>query len=247
MEAISCLSTQILDKPSPEEGAVYLWCSHLDRSPQDVQALLLTLSDDERVRADRFCFQVDRTRCIVRRGLLRVILGSYLHIEPSSLCFCYGPQGKPRLALTNHDQELHFNVSHSNNLALLAFSWQRRIGVDIEAMRPVPDLESVSKLVFSTRENVGFHLLPSEQQMEAFFDSWTCKEGYLKATGEGLSQAPSEIELSLLPGGGVRLLSVKGSQQEAKRWYLASFSPARGYKAALVVEGIECRVQHISM
>src|SRR5258708_9510447 len=196
MDSISCLPTQTLHMNQLSTGAIHIWRVGLDRSPLDIEELWLTLSADEQVRANRFFFQADRTRFIVSRGLLRVFLGGYLDTEAASLCFCYGPQGKPSLSLAHAARVLHFNVSHSNTLAVFAFSWQR-IGVDIEYMYPIPDIDSITKLVFTKQENVVFHLLPVEQQMEVFFKVWTCKEAYLKPTASGFSQAPDDIDLLL--------------------------------------------------
>ena len=105
----------------------------------------------------------------------------------------------------------------------------------------------MTNLVFTKQENVVFHLLPVEQQMEVFFKVWTCKEAYLKATGAGFSQAPDEIELLVAPGEAVRLLSVSGSRQAAQNWHLKPFNLAEGYKATVAVEGTDCRLQCFNM
>jgi 4'-phosphopantetheinyl transferase len=78
-------------------------------------------------------------------------------------------------------------------------------------------------------------LTPSEQQL-AFFQSWTCKEAYLKATGEGLAQL-QQVEVSLAPEQPYRLLNIATDAQATAHWSLQTLTPAPDYVAALAVEG----------
>jgi len=71
---------------------------------------------------------------------------------------------------------------------------------------------------------------------EAFFNAWTRKEAYLKATGEGLVGL-GKVEVSLIPGEPAAVLRIEGSAQPARRWSMHHLLPARGYMAALAVEG----------
>lgn len=57
---------------------VHVWCASLDQPLWCVSQLLQTLSTNERMRAERLCFEQDRKHFIVGRGLLRAILGCYL-------------------------------------------------------------------------------------------------------------------------------------------------------------------------
>ena len=98
-------------------NVVHVWCASLDWPSPNLYKIL---SQDEQARADRFYFELDRNRFIVARGLLRTILSGYLGIESSQVQFCYGPYGKPALKSTLRVKEIHFSVSHSNNLVLYA-------------------------------------------------------------------------------------------------------------------------------
>jgi 4'-phosphopantetheinyl transferase len=216
---------------------VHVWCVSLDQPASSLQQLAQTLSEDERTRAERFYFEQDRKRFIVGRGLLRTLLGRYLDIEPDRLQFCYGSRGKPVLAETINGGTLCFNLSHSQGLALYAFTYNRQIGIDLECVRPMPEAEQIVKRFFSTREHSAFCALPSSQKHEAFFHCWTRKEAYLKATGDGLAQSLDQIEVSLTPGEPAKLLSIKGDPHQASRWSLQELKPASGYVAALALEG----------
>ena len=97
-------------------GEVHVWRAALDLTSADVHSLRLTLSAEERARAERFYFHKDRKHFVVAHGLLRAILGQYLNIEPCQLQYCYNPHGKPSLKRTSGREALRFNMSHSHGL-----------------------------------------------------------------------------------------------------------------------------------
>ena len=222
---------------------VHVWRADLDLPTWRLQPLVQTLSSDEQVRADRFYFEKDRKYFIAGRGLLRTILGHYLDLEPSQLQFSYSSRGKPTLVNTNTPEALCFNLSHSNGLALYAVTRSRSIGIDLEHVRPMPDAEKLAKRFFSPHEYAVISTLLPEQKQEAFFNAWTRKEAYLKATGDGLAGL-EQVEVSLTPGETAALLSIQGDRQAASRWSMYQLTPALNYIAALAVEGhdwnLEC-------
>jgi len=143
---------------------------------------LLTL--DEQERAARFRFPHLQSSFILARGALRILAGRYLNTGPAGIRFQYGPKGKPGLA---EPERLRFNVSHSGTLALFAFTLDTEIGVDVEEIRPMPDMEQIAANFFSAQEAGEMMALPAERREPVFFQCWTRKEAYLKALGEGLS------------------------------------------------------------
>jgi 4'-phosphopantetheinyl transferase len=216
---------------------VHVWCARLDQAIANVEWFTQTLSTDERMRAERLRFEQDRQRFILGRGLLRTILGSYLGIEPGRLHFHYGRYGKPALAEMPGTSALRFSLAHADGLALYAISRERELGVDLEPIRRVAETEQIVDRYFAEREKAVFRALAAEKKQEAFFTYWTCKEAYLKASGEGLSRPVSHIEVRLIPGEPARLMSVDGDVKEAARWTLQVLRPAPGFVAALAVEG----------
>ena len=105
------------------------------------------------------------------------------------------------------DGTLRFNLAHSHELALYAFTRGREIGVDIEYLRALPDADQIADRFFSARENATLQALPASQRRQAFFNCWTRKEAYIKAIGKGLSQPLDQFEVSLAPGDPARLLT----------------------------------------
>ena len=219
------------------EVEVHVWCLSLESPPEGLAAFAALLSPDEKRRADRVVFEEDRDHTIVGRGLLRTLLGGYLGQDPARLEFTYGPQGKPALARDGPGSSLEFNLSHSGGLAIYAFSWGRRLGIDLERVRHLPEADRLASRFFSARENALIRSRSGEPKLVAFFTIWTCKEAILKAEGDGLTKPLSRTEVSLSEGQPVRLISVDGSTGRAAHWRLETFAPAPGYQAALAVEG----------
>lgn len=117
------------------------------------------LSQAEQDRANRFHFPDDRRRFIVARGSLRHLLARQLAQLPSAIDFCYGEYGKPAIELGAMTQwpssqagELHFNLSHSGELALCALSYQGPVGIDIEKVKPISRLEGMMARCLSAGE-----------------------------------------------------------------------------------------------
>jgi 4'-phosphopantetheinyl transferase len=203
---------------------IHVWRASLDQPPARVAALEQTLSLDERSRVQRYRFAHDKQYFIIRRGLLRQMLGDYLDVEPGSLRFRSDPYGKPELVEMPGAYMPHFNVSHSRKLALFAFARDREVGVDIEYVRPVAEAEQIAGRYFSVQERDTLRDLPPDRMYEQFFTYWTRLEGYLKASGTGLAGAENQGLLS--------------PENTARSLYgpIYSMQPAPGYVAALAVQ-----------
>lgn len=213
---------------SLEQQKIHLWRASLDLPQNQLQQLAKTLSLDEQNRADRFRFKSDRCRFIAGRGILRSLLGRYLQTEPKALQFSYGERGKPALSTSDR---LQFNLAHSQGLALYAVAYDRSVGVDLEHIRVLSDLEALTRRFFSPSEHAAICALPPKHQSEAFFRYWTCKEAYLKATGEGLANLQG-LEISLSLKDSARLIRVPDGI--TNHWNLQEFTPAKEFVGAVV-------------
>jgi 4'-phosphopantetheinyl transferase len=211
----------------PDE--VHVWRIHLDRTESQLENLAATLSSDDITRANRFYFPEHRQRLIAGRGIRRSILGGYLGITPAQVKFDYEPRGKPLLAEGLQHGGLLFNLSHSQDLALCAVNYTCQIGVDLEFVRPMSDVEALAQRFFLPQEYDLMRSLPEDQKQKVFFRYWTCKEAYLKATGDGISQL-EQIEIALTPTEPARLLKLPA-------WSLVELVPDNNYVAALAVAG----------
>lgn len=226
--------------PAPERLAldrdeVHVWKSSLDRAPDRVRKLRELLNRDERERADRFHFQVHRDRFTVGRGLLRIIIGRYLGVDPVELLFSYNYYGKPSLDGAQAERGLRFNLSHSDAVAVYAVVRERELGVDVEKIRADFADEQIAERFFSRSEVAVLMRLPEEVRHLAFFNCWTRKEAYIKARGKGLSIGLDTFDVAFAPGQDAALLRATGD--DPARWSLSGFAPEPGYVGAVAVEG----------
>lgn len=211
---------------------IHVWRAHLNFEESVLQQIRTVLSAEEQERAERFVFPHDRSRFAVTRGILRKLLAGYLNRSPEQVEFAYGHRGKPMLTRESTPNRVEFNVSHSHDLALLAFSRGRALGVDIQLIRPEFATLEIAKHYFSPLEIEELKRLPESDWVQAFFTCWTRKEAYLKARGDGFGIPPESVRVSFLPGE----LEVLTSSDSA-RWKLLSLQPGPNYVGALVGEG----------
>jgi 4'-phosphopantetheinyl transferase len=241
-----------------ESGQAQLWLADLDAAADELDVLRPILSEDERERAVRFRFDLDRDRYVAGRWLLRLLLAGYLGVPPGEIRFDYGPRGKPCLAeaFQPADAHLHFNLSHSQGMVLYAIALGREVGVDMEMLRPTLSWESLAPVALSKRETATLTTLPLERQAEAFLTLWTRKEALAKGIGDGLQIPPNQLELCLPPewsedpAGGLTEWSggfSRNGPHPARtpvpfagcgQWLVWDLTPAPGLTAALALQDI---------
>ena len=217
----------MIPSPWPEGNEVHIHCLSL------ATEVTRYLSPDEITRADRLCDPDKRNIFLAGRGLLREILGGYLGVQPEELCFAVGTQGKPHLSNTSNNNRLHFNLSHSGALFILAVAANREVGIDIEQLLDDIQFPDIARLVFSPREQEELFAFPEHQQRRAFYRCWTRKEACLKASGKGFALASNSFDVSILSDRPVSLIAPDNSSD----WLLCDINVPEGYCAALAVKG----------
>ncbi|MBV7338369.1 4'-phosphopantetheinyl transferase superfamily protein [Chloroflexi bacterium TSY] len=241
------------DPPKLQTRQVHIWRVSLEQPLTRIEYLRQWLSPDEVERAERFYFERDRKHYIVGRGRLRELLSLYLNCSPDQIQFEYSEYGKPTLAAHLQDLvdgsqsaqrgHLQFNLSHSGDLVLYAFTHDRAIGVDIEYMKRDISCLEIADSFFSAQEVATLHSLPESIHRQAFFNCWTRKEAYIKAHGEGLSLPLSQFDVSLKPGEPAALLATRPNPEEVNQWTMDELFPGQDYTAAVVVEGSSWELQ----
>jgi Phosphopantetheinyl transferase len=217
-----------------KDGDVHVWYADLRALAGRLEAFRALLSPDEAARAARFRTEQLRERCVLRRGLLRTLLGRTTGREPASLAFDYGPQGKPSLP-----GGPAFNLADCKDDVLIAIAPARELGVDIERLRSVPDADGIAKRFFAPAEYAAFSAVPETQRDEAFLNGWTRKEAFIKATGAGLSMPLDRFAVELVPSHPARVLSVDPALRAgaAADWSMFDLRPVPGTLAALAIRG----------
>lgn len=211
--------------PSIRSGELHIWRAFLGKNPLPQEYYL---ARDERQRMQRFRFEHDRLMFGFSQGLLRTLLAGYLHLSPREIKYSRTEYGKPYLDLQGGDAGLDFNLSHSGEAVLIAITPGTPVGVDVEQVKPLPDLDQVAGNYFSAAEQADLFSLSGSARLDAFYRCWTRKEALIKASGEGLSMPLDSFQVSLLPGHPPELVQSATSST----WMLLNIEPAPGYAAA---------------
>jgi 4'-phosphopantetheinyl transferase len=202
-------------------GEIQIWHASLAQEAAQVTEFSLLLSADELQRAARFIAKEHQRRFTV--------LGRYLTCDPREIQFLYTEHGKPFLADTN----LRFNISHSDDMAVYAFTRANDIGVDIERVEAIFKAD-VAKRFFSNNEYEILTALFGEEQQRGFYRVWARKEALIKGIGEGLRIPLDSFSVNL-----------DETQQLAfgkDQWFLQSFSVAKEYEAAFAVAQMPLKI-----
>jgi 4'-phosphopantetheinyl transferase len=208
-----------------ESNTVHLWRASTAISDEEEREFRAILSADELERADRFIYPIHRKRYIAARGMLRQLLAYYMDILARDITFLYSHYKKPYLANTN----LQFNLSHSHDMAVFAFTQQFPLGVDIEKIEN-SFKESVAERNFSEKEFSQLMALPEDERIPAFYWIWSRKEALVKAVGEGLHVPLKSFSVSLQE----REEQLHFEYDSHSLWHLESFIAHPDYQSAFV-------------
>lgn len=143
--------------------------------------LLNFVSLEKRDKILRFFKREDAVRALFSDLLARYLISSQLGIENQQITFGFNEYGKPYLKT---DPRFHFNISHSGEWVVCVTD-RCPVGVDVEMIQPVDF--NIAKRFFSRTEYLTLMGKDGPERLAYFYDLWTLKESYLKATSKGLS------------------------------------------------------------
>lgn len=215
-------------KIPPEE--IHIWQVALDQHKELVDRLAQNLNREELDRANRFVIEKARQRYIVAKSTLRQLLSHYIGFPPEKIDIRLSEKGKPYLI----NFPLEFNLSHSEDLAIYAFSAYQALGVDIEKKGKKIEVLKLAKRFFSQTEYKELKNLPPDEQQIAFFHIWTRKEAFVKALGQGLTFPLHDFSVSASPREPKLLFS---KRHDVAAWSLVELKVPAEFVGALVVAG----------
>lgn len=227
----------------PARGKVHLWLvgeAETDPAPE----LVRILSPEEEERALRFRVIDSRARYLNARIGLRRLLAAYLDIPEREIPIEIGREGKPTLS-GRIGEGISFNLSHSGGWVLLGFAWGAPLGVDLEGMRPFPDLMGVAGRVMTPDEVAALATLPGQERETAFFRGWTRKEALLKARGTGIWDQPAHLAAGL---GAERVESqhlLVHEKTSGRAWSVLGFDAPSGYAGAAAIESESATIDFV--
>jgi 4'-phosphopantetheinyl transferase len=216
----------------PGAGEVYLYRIVLSQQFPELSRLRQLLSKSETDRAAQLKDDLAKKRYIAGRGVLREILGGYVGVAPEKVRIVTGEHGKPYLAECT--ENIRFNLSHAEDMLILAVSAGREVGVDIEAIKADKPLNDLARLTFSLREQKELFILPSTHlQTTAFYHCWVRKEACLKACGRGFSLQGSSFDVPMRIEKSPMQTLINCNQSF---WHVQDIDVPENYCAAVAVE-----------
>ncbi len=228
------------------DDEVHIWDIAISEFSDRQDSMGPVLAPHEADRAARFRFARDRSRYVVSHWFVRKLLADYLAASPQHLSFVAGRWGKPALQGAAGVAPLEFNLSHSGDVALLAVSRGRQVGVDVEEWNGNVAYDRLAAFCFSPTECRELAALPQERKAGAFFAGWTRKEAFIKATGVGVDFGLDYFDVSLSPGD-ARLLADRRDVASVAAWGMQNVPMPHGYSAAIVARGTEWSLRRFSL
>lgn len=211
---------------------VHLYYLQWDCDPNQLVRWKNRVSEEEMKKANQFVFIEDQYRYMVTRGFCRTILSKYLHEDARKIRFGEGKNKKP-VVLT--DQSIHFNLSHSSKVVLLAVS-AHPVGVDIEWVDPTLPFDMLVPQFMSQQERRVFSALDTSHSMEAFYHCWTRKEAYIKALGLGFLYPVQQVTVPILEKK-IGTWWDEYQPEEPARWKMEHIEYIPDYIGAVVHQG----------
>ncbi|HSW35209.1 MAG TPA: 4'-phosphopantetheinyl transferase superfamily protein [Candidatus Limnocylindrales bacterium] len=231
-----------------KENRIDLWFAFTDHLLPEKERFAAWLSPQETERAGSFRFDRDRGRYIVEHGILRLLLAGYVGVEPQAVAFHSGPHGKPYLSWMIGRRLPHFSLSSSDGHAAFAFSRSSGIGVDIEKIRDIEEMESIALRHFTPSEKALVLGDTEEGRVRRFYRVWTRKEAVLKAHGIGLLREMDRVDVGGAVGTGPWTV-VLDDESGRVEYTVFDIDEVDGFAAAVVVAGpaSEISVRHYEL
>ncbi len=229
-------------------GYIDLWLADMDQHVDDLARFESVLTVEERTKRIGIRLERVRNQSILSRGILRSVLAPYVNCDANDVEFETEPLGKPRLsdrhvAAVGH--EIYFNVSHSEGLLAIAVNSSGPVGVDIEKVRKIDQLDTIASTLFSTEQQRVLSKLGANERLDLFFKYWVHREAVTKALGVGLLEHV-EIEYPMQTALAPRASAVPLNELSSRNcvsklsgsvleWSWLEFSPRTGYTGCIAV------------
>ena len=234
------------------QNQIHIWAVDLDRLKLLGYGADQMLPESERDRSKRFRFEIISVRYVKCHYLLRVLLGQYLGTDFYHQEFNRNKHGKPSLKNEDNNNSIYFNLSNSENICVFVFTEDGDIGVDVEKIHDLPNMDRIVERFFSPLENEKFRSLPEHSRKKTFFKYWTRKEALLKAMGRGLSFPLDEVNVVPDKIDETSDFFIRTKERNAEReWTLHDVSVFDGFASALALKDnhLDCatRLQYFQL
>jgi 4'-phosphopantetheinyl transferase len=216
-------------------GQVDIWLTCLCSNCRDPEAdALQLLSAAERMKHRRFLAEDARVQYLFSRALVRAVLSRYGQVAEDAWQFETNRYGRPHIAEPRNLSDLRFNLSNTTGLIVCGVSQDCEIGVDVENIGRVVDIDALAPTVFAPNELADFRQCSPWERRDRFFAYWTLKEAYIKARGMGLS-LPLDAFWFDLSGRSPLLNVTERCPDDAARWRFYQKFPTADHRLAIAI------------
>lgn len=194
---------------------INVWYGRIKTQDDDYSRYWQMLDTNEQHYAQALKNDVIRKRYVAVHGQLKILLTQILNQSSDSIVIHKGLHGKPYLA---DYPQLAFNLSHSDNVFMIAIGWYCQLGIDLEKPKVRPNFPALVKKCFAPEEALYWQQLPDEQKTAEFYRFWTRKEAFVKATGFGIALGLQQCVIN--PEQPSSFLRIPVQCGDATRWYM---------------------------
>lgn len=228
------------ESPLPASDEIHVWIASMPEDggdPTDHSSL----SEEEVVKVTSARSEVFRHRFVRSRSLLRRLLSRYLGAPAAEIPLIYNEHGRPSVP-ADFARGFDFNLSHTDEWAVFAFGWERRVGIDLERVDRRADWQRIARSTFSHLECQQLENAGGADGVSAYLRAWLRKEAYSKGRGDGFAYGFSDFSVSVAPTpAGSGLLEDFHDPDAVERWWIRDLALGYPLAGALAGEG-ECRV-----
>jgi 4'-phosphopantetheinyl transferase len=217
------------------QNEVHVWSYLLDAENPDMDFFYNLLTEDEKTEINKIKIRKVRNQKVISKAIVKNILSKYLGVTINQIKFSYNKFGKPVLPADINLQDLNFNVSHSGELGIIALTKKYKIGVDVERIAELADIDDIIQMCFSKDEQRLFHGVKDPEKTTLFYRIWTGKEAFVKAIGKGFSFPLKNISFKLNHNKEIVISDIIEVPENLNDWQIYNFNPQENYSSAVVV------------
>ena len=216
-----------LNKIELLSNQIHIWVVFWKDIELFIESQLSCLNEKEVKKSKAYHNSDDRWRYLCGKILCKLLIAEYLGLDKKSIDFSIDCYGKPHFC-NDESENIFFNISHSDDIVLLAFSRDNELGVDIEKIRKIDDYNELANNFFSCEEQQHIR---KNNSIDVFYEIWSQKEAYLKAKGIGILNGLNYF--SVING-------VITDNQNKDYKYRMEILDINGYSASIAIKESEC-------
>lgn len=191
-------------------GEIHIFRGDLNLPEILVPHAVAWLDNSEIHRSVQYACPKESNRFVFGQALLRALFSRYLNKSPEKVRFSPTNEGKPFLL---GGENLKFNLSHSEELFILAISKKIDLGIDVEKSRSIRYLDDVISYSFSRSEISELMATEDSEKQRRFFRTWVRKEAVVKAIGKTVAEYMDRFDVPTCLNPGIWPVAVQTAEK----------------------------------